>query len=72
MDISQLNIDEKKRVYFGERSSKIATPKKNVFLNCTFEQVNYEQPSKNSNENFTVVLNDKIEPNDYEMYQRKY
>ena len=71
MDISQLNIDEKKSVYFGERSSKIATPKKNVFLNCTFEQVNYEQPSKNSNETFTVVLNDKIEPNDYEMYQRR-
>ena len=71
MDTSQLNLEFNKNVYFGERYSKIAAPRKNVYINCTFEQVNYDQPSKNSNETFTVVLSDKIEPNDYETYQRK-
>ena len=68
MDLTQLNLDEKKSVYFGERNSKFAAPRKNIYLNCTFEQVNYDQPSKNLNETYNVVLNDKIEPNDYELY----
>ena len=71
MDLSQLNLDEKKNVYFGERNSKFAAPRKNIFLNCTFEEVNYNRPSKNSNQTFTVVLNDKIEPNDYEIFDGK-
>ena len=71
MDTSQLNLNEKKNVYFGERNSKITAPRKNIFLNCTFEQVNYDQPSKNLNETYTVVLNDKIEPNDYEIFEGK-
>ena len=72
MDLSQLNLDEKKNVYFGERNSKFAAPRKNIFLNCTFEQVNYDKPSKNLNQTYTVVLNDKIEPNDYFEFDSKY
>ena len=68
MDLTQLNLDEKRNVYFGERNSKFAAPRKNIYLNCTFEQVNYNQPSKNLNETYSVVLNDKIEQTDYELY----
>ena len=32
MDISQLNLDEKKRVYFGERNSKIYKPQEIKFF----------------------------------------
>ena len=71
MDLSQLNLDEKKNIYFGERNSKFAAPRKNIFLNCTFETVNYDEPSKYSNQTYTVVLNDKIELDDYEMFQGK-
>ena len=74
MDLSQLNLDEKKNVYFGERNSKFAAPRKNIFLNCTFEEVNYNRPSKNSNQTYTVVLTDKTEPNDYdyELFDGKF
>ena len=71
MDSNKLDLDEKKKVYFGERNSEVNAPGKNVFLNCTFEQVNYDQPSKNSNETYTVALNDTIEPNDYQMLAGK-
>ena len=40
------------------------------FIQCTLEEVNYDKPSKNSTDMFAVVLNDKIEPNDYEIYNR--
>ena len=69
MDSNQLDYDDKKNVYFGERNPNIKAPRKNIFLNCTFEQVNYNQPSKNLNETYTVVLNDKIEPNDYQVVE---
>ena len=69
MDLSQLNLDEKKKIYFGERNSKFAAPRKNIFLDCIFETVNYDKPSKYTNQTYTVALSDKIGPNDYEIFE---
>ena len=54
------------------KSSKLSknNNNNNFLIQCTIEEVNYEKPSKNSSETFTVVLNDKIETGDYEAYNR--
>ena len=67
LDSSQLDLKSKKNKFF--QNAKISTFN-HCFITCTLEEVNYNKPSKNSNETFTVVLNDKIEPNDYEYYKR--
>ena len=66
MDSSNLNLGEKKTKLFNNES----LISKHCFIQCTLEEVNYNKPSKNNSETFTVVLNDKIEPNDYEIFKR--
>ena len=68
MDTSQFDLGAKKNMLF--KSENISSAMNHCFITCTLEQVNYDKPSKNNCETFTVVLNDKIEPNDYELYKR--
>ena len=69
MEMDQSNFD-----YGGKKSKLFNAPNiqdnKHCFIQCTLEEVNYNQPSKNNSETFTVVLNDKIEPIDYDIYNR--
>ena len=67
LDSSQFDINNKKKKH--SQNWKLSSFN-HCFITCTLEEVNYNKPSKNNNETFTVILNDKIEPNDYEFYRR--
>ena len=58
---------EKNKLLKGD---DVSLEKEHFFIMCTLEEVNYNKPSKNSSESFTVILKDHIEPNDYEIYKR--
>ena len=67
LDTSHLDYGDKKNKLFKNEN---ILAMQHGFITCTLEQVNHDKPSKNNCETFTVVLNDKIEPNDYEIYKR--
>ena len=62
---------KKKSLFWRKKFKNLQAPRNKVFLKCTFEKVNFEKPSKNLNQTFTVVLSDKIKPNDYEILKEK-
>ena len=64
MEMTSTNLD------INKVNKSSITAMNRCFINCTIEEVNYDKPSKNSSETFTVILSDKIEPNDYEIYKR--
>ena len=64
MEMDSSNLDDNKK----NKKRKNINLNQHGFIQCTLEEVNYDKPSKNSTETFAVVLNDKIEPSDYEIY----
>ena len=66
MEMDSSNLDDNKK----DKKSKNININQHGFIQCTLEEVNYDKPSKNSTETFAVVLSNKIEPNDYEIYNR--
>ena len=68
---SKFCIMEMDPIYYeNKNNNKVITNINQCFIQCTLEEVNYDKPSKNSSETFTVILNDKIEQNDYDIYNR--
>ena len=52
----EISNDISNKIYFNERPKLIPQQRENIFLNCTFERVNYYNPSKNDNVTFSVIL----------------
>ena len=68
---SKFCIMEMDPIYFDDKKNNKSIKNINqCFIQCTIEEVNYDKPSKNSSETFTVILNDKIEQSDYDMYNK--
>ena len=68
IDLNQ-NFNENKNEYFDERSQKKFKQKDSVLINCTFETVNYDKPSKNINDTCSVILNENQTDNDNSLYK---
>ena len=72
MDINENTNDGSNKVYFNERPKLIPQQRENIFLNCTFERVNYYKPSKNDNKIFSVMLRKNNIYNVEELFNKKY
>ena len=70
MDNDEISNDGSKKVYFNERPKLIPQQRENIFLNCTFERVNYYKPSKNDNMTFSVMLRKNNVNNEDELFKK--
>ena len=69
-DINNKNISSKK-IYFNERPKLIPQQRENIILNCTFERVNYFNPSKNDSITFSVILRKNNLYDEIEYFNKK-
>ena len=72
MDTDDISNDGFKKVYFNERPNKIGEHAENIILNCTFEKVNYNKPSKNDNITYSVLLRKNSINDAKELLNKKY
>ena len=72
MDNDEISNDGSKKIYFNERPKLIPQQRENIFLNCTFERVNYFNPSKNDNMTFSVMLRKNNVYNVNELFNKKH
>ena len=72
MDTDEVSDDSFTKIYFNERPKTIPEQRKNIILNCTFEQVNYNKPSKNDNITYSVLLRKSSNQDAKELLNKKY
>ena len=68
----EISNDISNKIYFNERPKLIPQQRENIFLNCTFERVNYYNPSKNDNVTFSVILRKNNINNIEELFNKKH